>query len=163
MHILDREHMRIMNITTVRHSIRQLDGSMFFFSYYNSTIVLFVNGHAIFLQLLQAGVCMSQKNCQIITVLTNNKSIQASFNTTMRRDSTSRLLPDNDCKEVMLANTTRQPSVWATNNRWPFLMINLIVVLLGAAGRFHTPVLVQYLYQRYADEILGNASVKTSR
>ncbi|CAG5114695.1 unnamed protein product [Candidula unifasciata] len=80
----------------------------------------------------------------------------------MRRDSTSRLLPDDEASETLPANQTMTSSVSRIKDKCPFIIINLIVVLLGASGRFHTPVLVQYLYQRYADEIFGNASVKTS-
>lgn len=47
--------------------------------------------------------------------------------------------------------------------KYPFLMINVIVVLVNVGGRFSAPLMSQYLYQRYADGLFGNTSGKTSR
>lgn len=61
------------------------------------------------------------------------------------------------------SSSTQKTSKCCSRNTYSFLLVNMIVLLITASGRFHTPLLSQYLYQKFADNILGNASGKTSR
>ncbi|KAH9510036.1 hypothetical protein Btru_043334 [Bulinus truncatus] len=46
--------------------------------------------------------------------------------------------------------------------KYPFLLLNLIMILRSASERIYSTLMDQYMYQRYANDILGNVSQKTA-
>ncbi|KAI8784293.1 proton-coupled folate transporter [Biomphalaria glabrata] len=50
-----------------------------------------------------------------------------------------------------------------TLEKYPFLLLNIVLTLNSGASRIYTSLIDQYLYQRFANDILGNYSENTAK
>ncbi|CAL1529415.1 unnamed protein product [Lymnaea stagnalis] len=75
--------------------------------------------------------------------------------------------PDEDDKETQPLTSAKvpqsdgEPGAGAIE-KYPFILLNVIMILNSAATRIYQSLIDQYIYQHYSDQLLGNTSAKTA-
>ena len=79
-------------------------------------------------------------------------------NGTVRDDAVPRVTSKSNFNKTCPATEAHEKSNEKAVQIFPFFLLNIINLLMKCSGRFHHPLVDQYMYKFYAGPLLGNHS-----